>query len=240
MLAGTGCADRESPSLGGHDSEIRGDENDDAGEPTDNEDAGSTTDDHDAGTPGAEDAGPKASDAGPAPVCASSFGSDMTTSFGRLDGTLVGVVRPQDKSCAKVNATHVVLEVRVNGDVYAIMVNVQSDDGSSTYLATEDMPLPGEEFDEGWHTTETLGYTSDLGLHSNDFTAVPITQLVDDIVSELVIGDTISVYATGYGPDGAHDVHKEYGQTHDGAIVVRPMSTSPRVLAFRFGDTDTF
>lgn len=232
LAIGTGCADRESPSLAGHDSAVHGDDrNGDAGGP-DNGDAGTTSD--------ADSAEESAEEAGTAPVCVSSFGDELTTSFGRLDGTLVGIVRPQDKACTYVNATHVVLEVRVDGENYAMVVNVQSDDGTGTYFATKDEPLPGAGWSEGWHTDQTLSYQNDLGLHSEDFTSEPTATLVHSIVQELTIGDTISVYATGYGPDGAHDVHKQFGYTHDGAIIVGPQSATPRVLAFRFDDSPPF
>lgn len=43
----------------------------------------------------------------------------------------------------------------------------------------------------------------------------------------------VSIFATGYGPDGAHLVHRN-GGGHDGAVVLWPLSDSPDFLVFRF------
>jgi hypothetical protein len=43
------------------------------------------------------------------------------------------------------------------------------------------------------------------------------------------------VFATGYGPTGIHDVHRN-GGGRDGAIVVRPLSSPAHLLFFHFTD----
>ena len=50
----------------------------------------------------------------------------------------------------------------------------------------------------------------------------------------------ISVYATEFAPNGGHDVHKEYGYTTDGAIVIDPGSATSKLLLFRFDDSPQF
>src|SRR4051794_34872783 len=43
--------------------------------------------------------------------CASTFGSALTSAFGRIDGTVLAVVKPIDTQCAMPNNDHLVLEV---------------------------------------------------------------------------------------------------------------------------------
>ena len=43
----------------------------------------------------------------------------------------------------------------------------------------------------------------------------------------------ISVFGTGYGPDGAHLIHRN-GQGHDGLVVTEPLSTPAHVRLFSF------
>jgi hypothetical protein len=56
--------------------------------------------------------------------------------------------------------------------------------------------------------------------------------VISQLTGELTIGAPISVYATGYGPDGGHDIHRQ-AANQDGAVVLAP-TTAPRYLMFRF------
>src|SRR5262249_50776390 len=70
-------------------------------------------------------------DANPAAACASSFGTALTSAFGRLDGVVTAIVRQMDTSCPEgTSPTHIVLQVKSNGAVYRMVVNVQSDRGT--------------------------------------------------------------------------------------------------------------
>ncbi|MEO8798598.1 MAG: hypothetical protein ABI551_11995 [Polyangiaceae bacterium] len=175
-----------------------------------------------------------------APTCVDTFGDELTSSFGRLDGTLVGVVRPQDQQCAQPNGTHFDLEVQMNGNNYRMLVNVQSDDGSrpDTYYLAKQVGMPGLAWTEGWHTDQPLDYST-LGVHSGDFTSHPIDELTDILSSQVEIGDKLSVYGLGFG-SGAHDIHKRSGTGQDGAVVLGPDTASPTFLLFRFDDSPPF
>lgn len=214
------------------------------GSPGDNPKQDDPTSDDDAGASSSDagDAGTSTKDAGPSVQCVSNFGGDeLVTGFGRIDGTLVGIARPQDRSCAQSNATHVAIEIEMHGQNYVMQVNVQSDSGSpDVFFAEKKMAMPGDAWSEGWHGTDTLSYQDDLGAHSEDFTSYDNATLTQKIVDRLTIGKKISVYATAYGPNGGHDVHKEYGYTTDGAIVIDPESAAAEVLMFRFDDSPQF
>src|SRR5262245_35357085 len=55
-------------------------------------------------------------------VCVSTFGDQLTPGFGRIDGTLVALVRPViDEHCAMPNRDHLILEVEMNGAVYRMV-----------------------------------------------------------------------------------------------------------------------
>lgn len=169
--------------------------------------------------------------------CVGSFGHGLTDSFGRIDGTLVAIVRPQDKSCPMVNSDHVVLEVRAQGDVYRMVVNVKSDKGTDRRVRFQELgvALPDPAFAEGWHPGLKLDYAG-LGAHSTaGFEPLEMDPLIAQIVGDLHIGAPISVYATsGNGiTDSAHLVHRVSGK-NDGAIVVDPTSATPTFLLFHF------
>ncbi len=175
-----------------------------------------------------------------APTCVDTFGDELTNSFGRLDGTLVGVVRPQDQQCAQPNRTHFDLEVQMNGKSYRMLVNVQSDDGSKpdTYYLSKQAALPGLRWTEGWHTDQPLDYST-LGVHSGDFTSHPLDELTAILSPQVEIGDKLSIYGLGFG-SGAHDIHKRAGSGQDGAVVLGPDTASPTFLLFRFDDSPPF
>jgi hypothetical protein len=239
LVVATGCADRESPELGSQNTATSTDHDSgtsDQGQDPDGDDAGSTQ------TKPTPDAGPNTA----APICSSSFGSALTTEFGRIDGTLVGIARPQDSHCAQPNKTHVALDVEINGAAYRFLVNVQSDSGSpDVYFLETNHTLAGPAWSEGWHTASVesiyLDYASYFDLHTADFaSAYAIDDLTEKVVSDLTLGEKISVYATAYGPDGGHDIHKESAFGNDGAVVVGPDTESPKWLLFRFDDSPAF
>ncbi len=187
--------------------------------------------------PGAPDAvqvdGDSADDGTPVRMpCTSTFGSALSTPHGRLDGTLVSIVMPTDKNGCNADSSHVHLQVLMNGSVYDVAVNV-SDPANVDFLE-EDLALPDGAFSEGWHTgaADDLDYVS-LGFHDTDFTAIPEDTLAQMLSTELADVNHISVFMTGYGPTGGHDVHRQ-GSGEDGAIVIRPLSALPHILLFHF------
>ncbi len=174
--------------------------------------------------------------------CASVFGSALTTGFGRIDGTVVAVQIPTDQQCTMPNGTHVILQVRMNGAVYRLVVNVQSDWGGAdirTRYAEKQAPLASPPYAEGWHTGIALDYARDLDLHPAAFTAMTLDELVVKVVDVVRINAPISVYGTsGAGrPESAHLIHRQ-GNGDDGAIVLHPDSATPTWLAFHFVNQD--
>lgn len=179
-------------------------------------------------------------DAGPnLGQCASTFGSALTNkTFGYVDGTLFAIVRPQDQQCPKPNGTHLNLQVKMKGDVYRMLVNVQSDrNGIDPNVAFAEKALGAPltpPFAEGWYTGVTFDYGANLGLKSTDFAPLPIATLTDTLVAKVVVGDPIRVYATGF-LEGGHLIHRN-GSGNDGVVVVAPQASAPIALAFRFAD----
>lgn len=187
----------------------------------------------DAGTP---DAGSKAA------TCASEFGSALTNAFGRVDGTIHAVVGPTDTQCALPNNDHLVVQVKFNGAVHRMVVNVLSDgrNGTDTKLRYAEVPhaLVGEAWSEGWHPGASLDYATTLGVHSSGgtFTPYEMNALVQRVTDRMELGAKVSVYATSSGGTraaSAHLIHRN-GYNHDGAIVVDPEGPSPLFLLFHF------
>lgn len=179
----------------------------------------------------------------PSGKCADMFGSALTAGFGRIDGTIYAVQKPSDTTCTFSNADHVILQVLMNSAVYRLVVNVQSDRAGADpkiRIAILDHALPGPAFAEGWHIPAPLDYVTTLGAHADGtFTALTLDEATTKLVSELKVGDPVSVYGTsGAGrPESAHLIHRNAAD-QDGAIIVSP-TTSPRFLLFRF-DNQTF
>lgn len=93
--------------------------------------------------------------------CASQFGSERTAAFGRLDGTVIGVVEPGNMTCALPSSTHVVLEVMMHGAAYRMVVNVLSTWSDPHVCLDEiDAPLAGAPWQEGWHPGTPLDYVT--------------------------------------------------------------------------------
>jgi hypothetical protein len=166
--------------------------------------------------------------------CASTFGTELTSAFGRLDGVVTAVVKPIDQQCAGVNGDHVVIEAKMNGAIYRLVVNIQSDFGDPqvNYLAI-DHALPPPAWAEGWHTGLAVDYPTTFGVHVGEFKPHPLAELADIVTDAIPLGEKISVYAESSGGASAHKVHRNTGKT-DGAIVLDPEGAKPRVLLFHF------
>src|SRR5262249_23663455 len=96
--------------------------------------ATSTTAAGGASTAGATSTGGAGGSIDKSAPCASTFGSALTDAFGRLDGTVVAVVPPNDQACAQPNMTHLVLQVEMEGAVYRMVLDVLSNQGSPDVL----------------------------------------------------------------------------------------------------------
>lgn len=185
----------------------------------------------DAGRPG-WDGGSKAG------ACASVFGTGLTNSFGRLDGTITAVVRPSDTGCALPNSDHLVVQLQVDGGIYRVVVNVKSTgpDPDVRFRAV-DAALKAGAWQEGWHVGVSLDYPGDLDVHSDaGFRAVPMNALVNEVTGQLELGTHLSAFSSSSGGTNAsssHLVHRN-GGGRDGALVLNPDGPSPRYLLFHF------
>jgi hypothetical protein len=185
--------------------------------------AGAGTSAPDGGAGGAVDDGTPVRQA-----CTENLGHALTATYGRLDGYLVAIV-PMGQHTCNGDSTHVHLQVRMNGAVYDVAVNTD-------VLYTErDAPLPDGAWSEGWHTNVSLDYAKNFALHSAVFTTTTPADLQQKLETELAQANHISIFATGYGPDGVHDVHR-HGYAQDGAIAIDPLSPNAHLLMFCFAD----
>lgn len=164
--------------------------------------------------------------------CTGTFGSGLSTTHGRLDGLLVSVVNLGTHACNG-DSSHVHLQVLMGGAVYDIAVN------ADTLVAERDLTLPDGTWSEGWHTSDGLDYAA-LGLHSSDF-SMPSSpsSLAQQIEKDLVSANHVSVFATGYGPGGAHLVHRN-GGGRDGALVIHPLAAPAHIMMFTFTTSSPF
>lgn len=175
-------------------------------------------------------------DSAAASQCTATFGTALTSAFGRADGTLLAILTPEDQQCPRPNSTHVVLELTMGGAAYRMVVNVMSDTAPFDVAYTEvHAPLAGPAWADGWHTGVGFDYATTLGLHSAAFVPTATAGLVSTIVTRLAIGAPVSVYATSSGGDSAHLVHRN-ATDQDGAIVIDPASSSPLYMLFRFSN----
>lgn len=165
-------------------------------------------------------------------TCTNQFGSALTTTFGRLDGILVAVVPPGGGGC-NADSSHVHLQIEAGGAVYDVAINV---DGAPDVVdsTTRDIALPGPAWAEGWHTGLPVDYVT-MGVHSADLAATNRTQLTSDLMTDLATVNHISVFGIGYGPDGAHNVHRN-GSSHDGLVITEPLSTPTHARLFAFSN----
>ncbi len=169
--------------------------------------------------------------------CGTTFGTELTSAFGRLDGVVTAVVQPADQQCAGVNGDHVVIEAKMNGATYRLVVNIQSDFGDPQVdYQVIDHALPPPAWSEGWHTGLVVDYVATFGVHADaSFKPYPLAELSKIITDAIPLGEKISVYAESSGGSSAHKVHRNTGTT-DGAIVLDPEGALPRVLLFHFAN----
>jgi len=165
-------------------------------------------------------------------ACTSQFGTALTQAYGRLDGFLVAIVPPMTGPC-NADTSHVHLQIRANAEIYDVAVNVGDENGTEdVHTLTMDRDLPGGAWAEGWHVSESVDYVA-FGVHSNELTLETKATLTSDIETDLQTVNHISVYATGYGPDGVHLVHRN-GSGHDGVIATEPLSVPSHLRLFSF------
>ena len=166
-------------------------------------------------------------------ACTNQLGSALSQTHGRLDGYLVAIVPPGGSNC-NADSSHVHLQVKMSGAVYDVAVNVGSAPPSDVWHDDFDAPMPDGAWAEGWHPGYALDYVK-VGVHATTFTNQSMDGLVTELQDELADANHVSVFATAYGSDGAHLVHRT-GGGNDGAIVVKPLSAKPHFLMFRFSD----
>ena len=109
--------------------------------------------------------------------------------------------------------------------VYDVAVNIDGLMAETTHA------LVAGAWAEGWHTPSKLDYPTDLAVHAPAFATTNAQALEQKLASV----NHVSVFATGFGPDGAHLVHRN-GGGRDGAIVLWPLSDAPEFLVFRFAN----
>src|SRR5262249_28719796 len=115
---------------------------------------------------------------------------------------------------------HIHLQVKVNGGIEDIAVNIASTFGNPDLdVLSINAALLGGAWSEGWHTGQTLDYVTSLGVHSGSFTEKTPTQLTSLIDSALASANHVSIFTTGFDPTGGHLVHRQ-NSGHDGAIVI--------------------
>jgi hypothetical protein len=159
----------------------------------------------------------------------------LSATHGRLDGYLVSIIAVgADKQCNG-DDSHVHLQVMMSGAIYDVAVDIGST-GDDIYYLAKDMTIPDGTWAEGWHTNDSLSYSS-LGVKSSDLVEMSPTEAASTVEAELANVNHISVFGTGYNANGIHDIH--YESNKDGAIVENPQDSTSRVLFFRFS-TDSF
>jgi hypothetical protein len=166
--------------------------------------------------------------------CSNHYGTALTEDFGRLDGTLVALVPPGTQGCNS-DDTHMHLQIKMNDEIYDIAIDVGNSDGSDdVHTTTRELALP--LWSEGWHTGSDIlnDYPTD-GVHSTDMPLETRVQVGSDIDADVATANHVSLFATGYGSDGAHLVHRN-GGGHDGLLVTQPLSSPAHARLFSFSD----
>lgn len=170
------------------------------------------------------------------------LGAAFTDGFGRADGVVTALVPPTVECEASHNSTHLTIEVQIAGKIQRLVVTMKSSKGDPNLrFAAVDHALLGGAWSNGWHLGTNVDYLTDLGVKAKDFATLDPTALTARVTAAIDVGDHVSVFATAEGrPESAHLVHRSTtGPGHDGAIVVRPESATPRWLLFHFGDQDS-
>ncbi len=181
---------------------------------------------------GADGSTVDASDGTPTRVpCTNQFGNAMTMEFGRLDGFLVAIVPPGNGGC-NADTSHVHLQIKMKGSIYDVAVNVGSNGVEDVHSTTREIASSGLPWTEGWHAGFSEDYVS-LGVHSSDLRLESVAQLTAELMTDLVSVNHISVLAIGYGPSGAHLVHRN-GSGRDGLVITKPLSNPAHVRLFSF------
>jgi hypothetical protein len=187
--------------------------------------------------------------------CASTFGSALTAPYGRLDGTVLAVLPPNDQACPMPNSDHLILEVTSGGAVYRMVVNVQSDRGTDlrVFFGEKSAPLAGPTYAGGWHTNAPLDYALTLGATKSELSPLDMADLVSNVTERIPLDAKVSVFGSTAGGASAHLIHRNVDDTdggvtpdggiapiyQDGAIVLLPDSESPQYLLFAFAE-DSF
>jgi hypothetical protein len=167
-------------------------------------------------------------------ACTGTLGNGLSTSHGRLDGTIVSIVQLDGSHTCNGDSTHVHLQVLMQNAVYDVAVN------ADTIVAERDIPIPGGAWAEGWHTSDALDYVQ-LGLHTSDFTQPASTAAnAMQIEQELANANHVAVFGTGYSAQGMHLIHRQTGGGRDGAIVIDPLASTAHVLFFAFTNSAPF
>ncbi len=163
-------------------------------------------------------------------ACTNQLGTALSNDvYGRLDGVLVAIVQPGGSNC-NADDDHLHLQVLTNGAVYDIAVDIGSSTANDGHTTTRELAFPA--WSEGWHPGVIEDYVS-IGVHSTDLPNEPHLQIASEITADLVTVNHISIFATGYGPDGAHLVHRN-GEGHDGFVVTEPLSSPSHARLFSF------
>jgi hypothetical protein len=168
--------------------------------------------------------------------CATDFGGELAAPFGRMDGTVLAMVKPTDQQCTQPNRNHTIIQILSGGKVYRMVVAVVSTRAGvapDVRFASVQRPLPAPAWADGWHVNAPLDYVSTLNVHNADFVATPKDQLVQLIDDAIALDSKISVYATTQGGPSAHLVHRNK-ENADGAVVLNPDSAKPTFLLFHF------
>jgi hypothetical protein len=208
-----------------------------AAPPNSSDDGGGSPSQPDAALPSGPDAGsgPPSRNSTCTPL-SQQTGTAVNTTHGRLDGTLVYVLPIDGASTCNGDSAHVHLQIEVSGFVYDVAVDIGKS-GDEVGWYEETMAVPGGAWAEGWHGSDSLGYSS-LSLTSSEFATLDPTTMGSEVATLLANTSVISIFCTGYSPgdNGCHDVHYEDGTSQDGAIVLDPTAATSPVVFFRFTD----
>ncbi len=203
-------------------------------------DAGTTSDDSGASTGGdSGGGGGGTSDAGSAGRNSSCTplskqnGTAVSTSYGRLDGTLVYVVGQGASPACNGDDSHIHLQVEVSGDVYDVAVDIGKS-SDEVGVDKQSIDIPGGVWSEGWHDADSLGYKS-VGVHSPSLLLAKPSAVAAQLEGLLAATTHVSIFCTGYDQhNGCHDVHYQNGTSTDGAIVLDPSTANASVVFLRF------
>lgn len=180
----------------------------------------------------ADDAGPASRNAACTPL-AQQTGTAVSSSYGRLDGTLVYVVGIGQGHACNGDDSHVHLQIEVSGNVYDVAVDIGTTK-DEVGLDEQSITVPGGTWAEGWHGSDAMSYKS-IGVSSSSMPLTAPNAVGSQLESLLVSTSKISIFCMGYAQgNGCHDVHYDDGSGKDGAIVVDPTSDSSPVVFFRF------